>query len=93
MVGRSLDCERQTHRVCLAQVRFTLTQITSAQTTSLLSYRLASLGFLAGKALESEGSLNLGVRDQRLALHWVQENIGAFGGDVSWVFSLRLKTC
>ncbi|KAJ7034579.1 alpha/beta-hydrolase [Mycena alexandri] len=46
-----------------------------------LNYRLASLGFLAGKALESEGSLNLGVRDQRLALHWVQENIAHFGGD------------
>ncbi|KAJ7204172.1 alpha/beta-hydrolase [Mycena pura] len=46
-----------------------------------LNYRLASLGFLAGKALADEGSLNLGVRDQRLALHWVQENIAKFGGD------------
>ncbi|KAJ7670395.1 Alpha/Beta hydrolase protein [Mycena rosella] len=46
-----------------------------------LNYRLASLGFLAGKALEDEGSLNLGARDQRLALHWVQENIAQFGGD------------
>ncbi|KAJ7150927.1 alpha/beta-hydrolase [Mycena crocata] len=46
-----------------------------------VNYRLASLGFLAGKALKDEGSLNLGVRDQRLALYWVQENIAAFGGD------------
>ncbi|KAJ7484260.1 alpha/beta-hydrolase [Mycena latifolia] len=46
-----------------------------------INYRLASLGFLAGKALQDEGSLNLGVRDQRLALHWVQENIAAFGGN------------
>ncbi|KAJ7056156.1 alpha/beta-hydrolase [Mycena amicta] len=46
-----------------------------------VNYRLASLGFLAGKALQDEGSLNLGVRDQRLALHWVQENIAKFGGD------------
>ncbi|KAF7348663.1 Carboxylic ester hydrolase [Mycena venus] len=46
-----------------------------------VNYRLASLGFLAGKALADEGSLNLGVRDQRLAFHWVQENIGKFGGD------------
>ncbi|KAJ7096129.1 Alpha/Beta hydrolase protein [Mycena epipterygia] len=46
-----------------------------------LNYRLASLGFLAGKALEDEGSLNLGVRDQHLALHWVQENIAKFGGN------------
>jgi hypothetical protein len=49
------------------------------------SYRLASLGFLAGKALQDEGSLNLGVRDQRLALHWVQENIRKFGGDPKYV--------
>ncbi|KAJ7815173.1 alpha/beta-hydrolase [Mycena olivaceomarginata] len=46
-----------------------------------INYRLASLGFLAGKALQDEGSLNLGVRDQRLALHWVQENIKRFGGN------------
>ncbi|KAJ7216732.1 Alpha/Beta hydrolase protein [Mycena haematopus] len=46
-----------------------------------INYRLASLGFLAGKALADEGSLNLGVRDQRLALHWVNENIAKFGGD------------
>ncbi|KAJ7836724.1 Alpha/Beta hydrolase protein [Mycena leptocephala] len=31
-----------------------------------INYRLASLGFLAGNALANEGSLNLGVRDQRL---------------------------
>ncbi|KAJ7306827.1 alpha/beta-hydrolase [Mycena albidolilacea] len=46
-----------------------------------INYRLASLGFLASKALADEGSLNLGVRDQRLALHWVQENIAKFGGN------------
>ncbi|KAF7318380.1 hypothetical protein HMN09_00347100 [Mycena chlorophos] len=45
-----------------------------------INYRLASLGFLGGKALKDEGSLNLGLRDQRLALHWVQENIAEFGG-------------
>lgn len=45
------------------------------------SYRLASLGFSYNKALLEEGSVNLGTRDQYLALQWVQENIAAFGGD------------
>ncbi|KAJ7512340.1 alpha/beta-hydrolase [Mycena galericulata] len=46
-----------------------------------INYRLASFGFLSSKALADEGSLNIGVRDQRLALHWVQENIAKFGGN------------
>lgn len=46
-----------------------------------INYRLATWGFLSGtQELVDEGSSNAGIRDQRLALHWVQENIGAFGG-------------
>jgi carboxylesterase type B len=29
--------------------------------------------------------ISMGLRDQRLALHWLNENIGAFGGDASKV--------
>ncbi|KAJ0334231.1 hypothetical protein COL5a_000279 [Colletotrichum fioriniae] len=45
------------------------------------NYRLSAFGFLGGSEIVAAGAANLGFRDQRLALHWVQENIGAFGGD------------
>ncbi|KAH7078005.1 carboxylesterase family protein-like protein [Paraphoma chrysanthemicola] len=51
-----------------------------------INYRLSAWGFLSGsEELVNAGTLNLGLRDQRLALHWVQENIEAFGGDAEQV--------
>ncbi|KAF2441971.1 carboxylesterase family protein-like protein [Karstenula rhodostoma CBS 690.94] len=50
-----------------------------------LNYRLSLWGFASSNELAREGSLNIGLRDQRLALHWVQENIAAFGGDPKMV--------
>ncbi|KAL2811582.1 Alpha/Beta hydrolase protein [Aspergillus granulosus] len=44
-----------------------------------IQYRLGAFGFLPGKDLV--GNSNLGLRDQRLALQWVRDNISAFGGD------------
>ncbi|KAF7592703.1 hypothetical protein BBP40_012607 [Aspergillus hancockii] len=46
-----------------------------------LNYRLSAWGFLSSSEINNSGNTNLGLRDQRLALQWVQENIGAFGGD------------
>jgi carboxylesterase type B len=45
-----------------------------------INYRLSDWGFLGGNQILLEGNTNNGLRDQRLALHWVQENIQAFGG-------------
>ncbi|KAH7390357.1 Alpha/Beta hydrolase protein [Cadophora sp. MPI-SDFR-AT-0126] len=46
-----------------------------------IAYRLGPFGFLNGDAVSDAGALNLGLKDQRLALHWINENIAAFGGD------------
>jgi carboxylesterase type B len=46
-----------------------------------INYRLSLWGFTSSNELADEGLLNIGLKDQRLALHWVQENIKAFGGD------------
>jgi para-nitrobenzyl esterase len=50
-----------------------------------INYRLGIFGFLAHPALDREvpdhSSGNYGVLDQQLALHWVQDNIRAFGGN------------
>lgn len=46
-----------------------------------MNYRLGIFGFAQSRALEKEGSENAGLRDQRLAIEWVQNNIESFGGD------------
>jgi len=50
-----------------------------------INYRLTAFGFLGGKEVMGSGQTNVGLRDQRLAMHWIQENIEAFGGDASKV--------
>lgn len=46
-----------------------------------INHRLGGFGFLPGKQVLADGSANLGLLDQRLALEWVADNIEAFGGD------------
>lgn len=53
----------------------------SIKATHLPFHRTNGFGFLAGSDLAKEGSTNLGLRDQRLGLEWIADNIAAFGGD------------
>ncbi|EKG13645.1 Carboxylesterase type B [Macrophomina phaseolina MS6] len=46
-----------------------------------MNYRLNFFGFALTDALRRENSLNSGLKDQRLALQWVRDNIEDFGGD------------
>lgn len=46
-----------------------------------MNYRVGLYGFPPGQAAADAGGLNLGFKDQRLALEWVQKNIHYFGGD------------
>ena len=50
-----------------------------------MNYRLGVFGFAAAEVLKSQRAENNGLRDQHLALEWIRDNIGAFGGDPSRV--------
>lgn len=46
-----------------------------------INYRLGVFGFAKSTSLTAEGSANAGIKDQRLALHWVKQHIEYFGGN------------
>ncbi|KAF4550802.1 Carboxylesterase-like protein 9 [Elsinoe fawcettii] len=46
-----------------------------------IPYRLGPFGFLYSSEVQEAGQTNLGLKDQRLALQWINENIAGFGGN------------
>jgi carboxylesterase type B len=72
--------------------RYNLTKIVANSVTQKqpiigvsINYRLQAFGYIWGTEVKKAGVTNLGFRDQRLALHWINENVNAFGGDPSKV--------
>ncbi|KAK9461486.1 Carboxylesterase family-domain-containing protein [Lipomyces oligophaga] len=45
------------------------------------NYRLGAFGFLPGSIMKQRGTTNLGLKDQRKALDWIQKYIHLFGGN------------
>lgn len=56
-----------------------------------INSRLPFLGFPSGKEPLEAGVTNLGLKDQRIAMEWIQENIQAFGGDARKVTIVRSR--
>lgn len=56
-----------------------------------IAYRLGPFGFLNGDRIVKEGSTNIGLKDQRLALQWINQNIAGFGGQS--IYLLNQCTC
>ncbi|KAI0419171.1 alpha/beta-hydrolase [Xylaria grammica] len=50
-----------------------------------INYRKGGWGNMYSREIQGSGNTNLSLRDMRKALAWIQENIGAFGGDASSV--------
>ena len=61
-------------------VRFAFDLILGVSLTAITD-RLSAWGFLASQDVLDAGVANLGLKDQRLALNFIKENIAAFGGD------------
>lgn len=46
-----------------------------------INYRMAAFGFIYSEEIAKTRNQNLGLRDQRLAMQWVNKHIASFGGD------------
>ncbi|RDW83864.1 uncharacterized protein DSM5745_04190 [Aspergillus mulundensis] len=50
-----------------------------------INYRLGLFGFATSTTLIERKETNVGLRDQRAGLHWIRDNIEAFGGNPNQV--------
>lgn len=74
----TISCRRR-GRYCSHNQVNTRSKSSSDTRLTALSYRLDIFGFPGAPGIQQ----NAGLLDQRLALEWLRDNIGAFGGDCS----------
>ena len=72
---------------------FALAPIINSEQVILVTfnYRLASLGFFAHPALNTQQGANFGLMDMIAALGWINRNIAAFGGDPQQVTAVGVS--
>lgn len=56
-----------------------------------LNFRLTIFGYARLPLLRGQKSLNVGMRDQRVGIQWVKDNIAAFGGDPERITAFGLS--
>ncbi|KAK7743218.1 hypothetical protein SLS53_004303 [Cytospora paraplurivora] len=56
-----------------------------------LNFRLTIFGYARLPLLKDQKSLNVGMRDQRVGIQWVKDNIAAFGGDPDRITAFGLS--
>jgi carboxylesterase type B len=66
---------------CLASRSIIVLRLLDSWTRRKLGYVSFHLGIEGMLMVQATGNNNLGLRDQRVAMRWVKENIKAFGGD------------
>ncbi|TKA27571.1 hypothetical protein B0A50_04402 [Salinomyces thailandicus] len=79
--GNFVEGETQDSRYNLSFIVQDSVQIGKPFIGVSIAYRLSGWGFLSSAEVSESGNTNMCLRDQRLALHWIQGNIAAFGGD------------
>ncbi|PPR05604.1 hypothetical protein CVT26_009125 [Gymnopilus dilepis] len=85
LVERSIQLRKP---IIYVSINYRSSLVTWLQALSHVSFANSSppaYGFLGGLQIFQEGNGNLGLRDQRLAIQWVNKYIRAFGGDPSKV--------